>query len=318
MNLLSEQNYNKQFSNSLNDFLELHCQTDTVIYKKWKIFTISATHKTPNHQSIIIIQGRAETSYKYLPLIFELYHADFNVYTFDHLGQGFSSRVGSSFYSYIPNFKDYTESTSVIIDHYKLENFKVIGNSMGCAITIHLINENKIKTQQVALVAPMILWNNINPLLRYTFFLLSKIVNAFNLLLKKEPSPFFGQIKYIKPNFESNNKTHSYQRYNFYHKIYEENPTIPVGGVTFEWIRQIMLNPVKIIKAPQTDLIIFLAENELIVNNTNTISVIENSKNSCHSIKYEIIRGAYHDILNESDSIRNPVIRKIEAFYQHE
>lgn len=316
MRLLSEANYDDKLRATLLEFAKNYCKPHFIQYREWNIHSLACTHSSADSKSILIIQGRAETSAKYLPIIYELFNAGYDIYTFDHLGQGLSSRVGSSSYSYIKDFNDYIESTAKVIEYYKLKDSRIISNSMGCAITLHLVNKGMLSSQKIALVAPMILWNNINSVLKISFLSLAYIIHIFDTILNKEPSAFFGQKKYQKPSFESNRKTHSLARFNFYHRIYEDCPHMPIGGVTFEWIKQVLVNPITEINAHNTSLLVFIAEHDFIVNNQNTTNLIERSKDGCN-IETILVKNAYHDILNESDSVRNPTIEKIGTFFSN-
>lgn len=317
MRLVSENNYNERLRDLLEDFKKDNCQFNQIAYKNWQLHSLVAKHKLSKNPPILIIQGRAETTEKYMPLIYELFNDGFDVYTFDHLGQGFSNRVGSNYYSYIPSFEDYLEPVKTVIDFYNLKNYKVLANSMGGAITIHLLNKEIIAPKQVVLIAPMILWNEVSPFIKKVFLFSAKIVEILDRLLRRQPSNFFGQKKYKKDKFEENKKTHSKNRYEFYHKLYEDNPKLPIGGVTFGWIKAVVKNPITIINAPQTEILVFLAGEEKIVNTPNSQQVINDSIAHCAYIETELIEKGYHDLLYESDELRDPIVQKISSFFHN-
>ena len=74
--------------------------------------------------------------------------------------------------------------------------------------------------------------------------------------------------------------------------------------------------PITEINAHNTSLLVFIAEHDFIVNNQNTTNLIERSKDGCN-IETILVKNAYHDILNESDSVRNPTIEKIGTFFSN-
>lgn len=317
MHLFSETEYDSKLYKELCLFKDKFCVAENISYKHWTIYTLSAVHNTKHQRKkILLIQGRAELTDKYLPLIYELFKEGFDVYTFDHLGQGFSSRVGSPTFTHIEKFSDYTESTLKVIEHYKLHDAFVIANSMGGAIYLKLTEHNSFLPQKAVLIAPMLVIKKLSNPLKIIFSFACDILEFLQRLFKISPLAFFGQNKYQKPTFEKNNKTHSKQRLDFYHDIYSRNPNIAIGGVSFSWVNQILKNPIN--KIAHIPTIFFIAENDRIIDSKAGLKKIEQWQKNYNKIEIYTVKNAYHDILNESDDIRNPVIQLIMEYFTNE
>ena len=89
------------------------------------------------NDSVIIVQGIAETWWKYLPLILELNSRGISVYTFDLPSQGRSGRFNRDHDRiYIRSMSDYTECLKTFVSSLHLESYSVISNSCGGLISL--------------------------------------------------------------------------------------------------------------------------------------------------------------------------------------
>ncbi|MCV5871060.1 alpha/beta fold hydrolase, partial [Escherichia coli] len=60
--------------------------------EKKKIYWCKLTN--PEHKkAVLIVNGRIESSWKYQELFYDLYRQGYDVYSFDHRGQGLSDRL---------------------------------------------------------------------------------------------------------------------------------------------------------------------------------------------------------------------------------
>ena len=76
------------------------------------------------NDSVIIVQGIAETWWKYLPLILELNSRGISVYTFDLPSQGRSGRFNRDHDRiYIRSMSDYTECLKTFVSSLHLESY---------------------------------------------------------------------------------------------------------------------------------------------------------------------------------------------------
>lgn len=311
MTLILESCCSSFFCEQLENFKSKVCVIENIEIDDKFISTIRVIHKDSSRirKNIVLIQGRAETWYKYLPLMYELYNKGYNVFTFDHVGQGASYRYVIQNFSYIENFDDYTYFTKKFLEYFGLTDPIIIANSMGCAIAINLLKADDVKPQKIVLISPMIkIKLNFLP-----FFLvktISRIMNFFRPL-----SPVWGQKEYTKPIFEKNYKTHSLSRFNFYHNIYEKYPNLSIGGVTWKWLFESIKNEINFIDCPNIPFLIFIAQNDVIVDNKAIKSFI---KRSNASIQHYECKNSFHDILNEIDEIRINVINKIIDYIENE
>ncbi len=310
MEFTQEENLNNSYRRILIDFKQNKCKIDHLDYHGSKIAMLSCVQKDKSRKKLLFVQGRAETMDKYLSLFHDLYQNGYDIYTYDHPGQGYSGNEDNKGLSWIKSFYNYVSVLKRVIAFYKLQNFAIIGVSLGGLITTMALKNASITPSHVVLVAPMF---------RITRKKLPKWLAGFicdfgELVGKctgnKRSSPI-GQKKYIRPAFNNNNKTHSERRLNFYHDWYQNSEIFPIGGVTWHWLGEAYRNEPSCIIAKNTKILLIEAQNDTIVNNDDNAEIIKNSNTE---IQIRKIKNAYHDLLNESDNIRNQALEQIIAF----
>lgn len=105
--------------------------------EKKKIYWCKLTN--PEHKkAVLIVNGRIESSWKYQELFYDLYRQGYDVYSFDHRGQGLSDRLLSdSDMGHVYDFTDYIDDMDVVIKQHDLKQYQqcfIIAHSMGGAI----------------------------------------------------------------------------------------------------------------------------------------------------------------------------------------
>ena len=93
----------------------------------------------PEHKkAVLIVNGRIESSWKYQELFYDLYRQGFDVYSFDHRGQGLSDRLLSdSDMGHVYDFTDYIDDMDIVVKKHDLSEYQqcfIIAHSMGGAI----------------------------------------------------------------------------------------------------------------------------------------------------------------------------------------
>lgn len=76
-------------------------------FDKTHIYWCSLKH--PEHQkAVVIVNGRIESAWKYQELCYDLFRQGFDVYTYDHRGQGRSERLTEDRQiGHVHEFQDY-------------------------------------------------------------------------------------------------------------------------------------------------------------------------------------------------------------------
>jgi lysophospholipase len=120
-----------------------------------------------------------------------------------------------------------------------------------------------------------------------------------------------GQASYAEKPFSENELTNSAERYTHFRALYANQAHLQLGGVSFAWLQAALnwtfllpelLNPVPIHIA--------LAEQDSIVDNLATKKWAQQQNN----IGISEFPMAKHELLNEIDSIRHPLMQQLYEF----
>lgn len=201
-----------------------------------KLFYVYHIPKRPRF-ALVLVNGRIESAHKYRELLWELAQNNIAVYTYDHLGQGYSPRLlKNKHIGYVKRFDDYAATLhcfmqQVVNPHNTLPLF-ILAHSMGGAITCNylaLYNPSNIKG--VYLSAPM-LGINTAP---YPAWVAEAIAGLACLVgLGKQYA--IGQQQYQSKPFQDNDLTNCPIRYALFRGLYDQYPELRLGGVSFAWL----------------------------------------------------------------------------------
>jgi lysophospholipase len=281
---------------------------------------------SPASPVIVISPGRCESYLKYKETAFELYLSGYSIFIVDHRGQGLSGRMLTNvFKGYVKNFDDYADDLYQFITKIVAPNSGntlpyLLAHSMGCAITLRMLQLYPNVVQKAALLSPMIAINT-GPLPHFFATGLVNLLENLNQLLSKEPWYFVGQSNYKAKLFRNNPLTHCENRYQAFVDLYQTNNAIQLGGVTIKWLHEafkarkaIFSNLDKI----TTPLTLFQGSEDIVVDN-------KKQNDFCrllHALSPEliaptpiIIEGAHHELLFEIDPLREKTLSQILQFF---
>ncbi len=274
-----------------------------------------------HNKVIVIVNGRIESACKYQELFYDLFHQGYDIYSFDHRGQGLSERlIADPQMGYVEQFDDYVRDMDELITRFPLQNYTqryLLAHSMGGAITTrYLESYPNHPFDAVVLSAPM-LGINMPWQLRPIAFTLTKLLSATYATPHYAP----GYGAYLPKPFATNQLTHSAVRYQWFRELYEQQPQLKLGGPSAHWVWQSLLaikrcfTEMKSIRLP---LLLLQAGQDTIVSNHAQTRFMTQLARTNPQAKIEIIDGARHELLFESDHYRTPVLDKILAFFaQH-
>lgn len=261
--------------------------------------------------AIVISNGRIESYLKYQELLWELNQNHFAVFILDHPGQGLSSRFLADHHKgYIKHFQDYVDCFDAfnhhIVDKHWHGKKYLLAHSMGAAIAQLYLATKQHRFDKAVMSAPMF---GINP--GNTPLWLAKTLLHSMAFLNLKKSYFLQQKPYIAKPFENNSLTQSETRYQVFRKLYQTVPTLQLGGVTVNWLKEALLaikkiktvshhTPTLVLQAGQDDIVCNTAQNE-IVQQTATMSL------KCYP-------QAKHELLFEKDTIRHQMMTDIYQF----
>jgi lysophospholipase len=274
-----------------------------------------------NHACVVIVSGRSEGYLKYQELIFDLNTAGYNSVIIDHRGQGISQRLTENPHKgYVESFNDYVTDLhhlmSEVVPSCTPGSSKpfMLAHSMGGAIAIRYLQQHPEQIARAVLSSPMIAINaGDKPL--WLAKALIKMGDNINQWLSNTPWYFIGQSDYGVTPFEDNALMHSQSRYQRFISLYNENDKLQLGGVTFHWLNESLKVNDDIftnIAALSTPLLMLQAELDSIVDNQAQQKFCQQLNNyhseSCPKGQAKIIKGAFHELLFETDNIRDIAI----------
>ncbi|WP_413113078.1 alpha/beta fold hydrolase [Thaumasiovibrio sp. DFM-14] len=261
---------------------------------------------------VVVLNGRVETCWKYQEICYDLFQQGYDVYTFDHRGQGHSPRLSEKAdLGHIDCFDYFVDDAHTflrtIVKPARYQHSHLLAHSMGGTIATLLLTQHAFTS--AALCAPMY-GIALSPIMK-------RIARPCLQLLdwwKGEPGFAPKQGPYINKPFENNVLTHSETRYRWFRQLYQSHPQLRLGGASRQWVIQATkaAQQCRKIKPPLgTPLLILQADKEAIVDNEIQIQVAKQL-----DAKLTAVANAKHEILFESDPIRTAALNEIFAFFK--
>ncbi|MBB1314116.1 MULTISPECIES: alpha/beta fold hydrolase [Aliivibrio] len=264
-------------------------------------------------QTLVIVNGRNESYWKYKEAILELSQY-FNIYTYDHRGQGESGRITQDHeLGHVDDFHDYVMDLYIFMEKVVRPNLEgecfMLSHSMGGAVTAQYLSKFDHPVTASAATSPM-----------FGVYIPGKAhglkTQTLNLLdvLASKPNYALGQSHFKKVEYDDNVLTHSKIRYQMFVELFESMPNLRLGGPSTHWITESIKAGKKCIAEAhkiKIPMLILQAGDDLVVSNVAQRSFHENS-HLCH---LETIPDSYHDMLIEDDKHRDIVLRKLINFF---
>ncbi|GAA0811651.1 alpha/beta fold hydrolase [Colwellia asteriadis] len=282
---------------------------------------------SPQQKCLIIVNGRNESYLKYQELSYDLTRQGFQVFLFDHRGQGLSERLLKSEYKgYVESFQDYVNDLNGFIDNVVTPHCQskpyLLAHSMGGAIAARFMQDYPEKIQASVLSAPMLGFNTgaaPNVIARG----LIKALNGFNRLVDDTPWYLISQQDYQVAKFADNELTQSKVRFKIFTELQEENPEIQLGGVTLQWLVE-GINAQKAIfsniTALTTPTIVLQAGEDTVIDNASQDYFCQKlhtvHPQSCPTSKPVLIEGARHELFFEKDIYRNETLNTLLDWFE--
>ena len=281
----------------------------------------------PNRGWVFIAPGRVESYLKYQEITLELVAAGYSVAMIDHRGQGHSDRLtGHHQQGHVGRFSDYArdfaEWVQLLQPRIGDAPAYILAHSMGGAITALYLqtyagsDEYPFNPfQKAAFSAPMC-GIQTRPFPFWVAKPLTKALASINAIFaprKQWYAPSTGD--YVTLPFAENELTHSENRYRWFSQMYVDQPIIKVGGPTNQWVaeaiaaaRQVVLHARRI-KIP---VLVLQGSEDVIVAAEPQQQFTKALANSAS--KLVPVAGARHEILMESDAIRERAMKQILQF----
>lgn len=280
-----------------------------------------------NRGWVFLSPGRVESYFKYQEITLELVAAGYSVAMIDHRGQGHSDRLTEHHQQgHVNRFSDYArdfaEWVQLLQPRIGDAPAYILAHSMGCAISALYLqtyagsDEYPFNPfQKAAFSAPMC-GIQTRPFPFWVAKPLTKVLASINGILtphRQWYAPTTGDYETLP--FAENELTHSESRYAWFNQMYTSMPQIKVGGPTNQWVaeaiaaaRQVVVNagridiPVLVLQGSED--VIVAAEPQ-----QQFTTALANGES-----KLIQVAGARHEILMESDAIREQAIKRIFQF----
>jgi len=265
---------------------------------------------------VILCTGYNESYLKYCELIYNLYEFGISVYCFDHRGQGFSGRFPKQEKrGYVDKFSNYINDLSYFFEHVASHQSQLpvflLAHSMGGAITALAVHEKKINPNGIILCAPMFeIMVAPYHFLELPIYALASLFCKVNL----EKKYAVGQTDCIpfRP-FEGNDVTHCLFRYQVWRKHISEIDDLQIGGPTYGWLKESIKASVKarnITNISNIPVLLLQAEADTVVRNSAQDLFLKNNPHC----EFAVLEFAKHEILMETNNIRNKALNLIQNF----
>jgi lysophospholipase len=264
--------------------------------------------------SVIVVNGYTENMDKYAEVAYDFFQLGYSVFLIDHRGQGYSGRLLSEPQkATIDEFDHFVADLHSFIEKIVTKNASgpkfLVAHSFGGAVSARYLEEYPNEFQAAALFAPMF-EINLNGWPEW----LAKFMLAFYSWIGREN-------EYVKPprdpdtiSFEENIVTHSRLRHDAARKVLASEPNLKIFGQTNRWVqkaiqgsRQVLQNAEKAI----TPLLILQAGKDQLVLASGLETYCTKAKNC----RIQLFPDAKHEILQESDSIRDEAFRATIKFF---
>ncbi|MGR5065222.1 alpha/beta fold hydrolase [Photobacterium sp. DNB22_13_2] len=264
---------------------------------------------------VVIVNGRNESVWKYQEVIFEYYSRGFDIYTYDHRGQGASGRIADDpELGHVDMFADYVSDLEIFIDTVvqpaRYSRCFLLAHSMGGAISTLYMEQHPSVFNAAVLNAPMFGMHIPGPLR-----LVAPAVAKLYDLYQSKPNYGLGQRAYYELPFEQNDQSQSQLRYVWAKHLYQIHPELRIGGPSARWIWQAMQAAKHCIQDAnklQTPLLLLQAGNDTIVDNRAQFRFDEVTE----QCQLKVIESARHELLMEKDELRDQVMSETLSFFQ--
>ncbi len=282
------------------------------------LYWVSLT--SPQHtKAILVINGRIESTWKYQELFFDLFQQGYNIYSYDHQGQGLSDRLTSNpELGHVEDFNDYVEDMALLVEQFNFSRYEqsfLLGHSMGGAVIARYLQTHVAPPfHAVVLSAPMF-GVNLAWYMRPIAKCLSGLIDQYSTTPHFAP----GQKAYCSKPFKNNSLTSSNTRYHWFRKLYDAMPELKLGGPSSRWVSQSLTAAQTCIDSASDitlPLLLLQASNDVIVCNRAQEQFIRNLQRV--NPRSEIMRlpESQHELLFERDPIRNLALAKTLDFFQ--
>ncbi|MGC9400856.1 alpha/beta fold hydrolase [Vibrio genomosp. F10 str. 9ZC157] len=312
--------FEQAISSNISQLWQLRTEGYLTTKDRKKLYWCKVTD--PKHtKAIVIVNGRVESAWKYQELFHDLFHQGYDIYSFDHRGQGMSDRlIDDTEMGYIEEFDDYINDMVQLVTSFSLEHYEkryLLAHSMGGAVATRYLQTNPNHPfDAVSLSAPMfgIAMSRLN---RSIALPMTQLMSMMTTSPRYAPD----QKGYYAKPFEVNPLTQSSIRYDWFRQLYEDKPQLKLGGPTHRWVWQGLMATKQCVQQTrriEVPLLLMQASEDVIVDNRDQIRFIKKLAKTNNQCALKIVYGSRHELLFEKDDYRNNALDcTLQFFAQH-
>ncbi len=264
---------------------------------------------------IVVIPGRGETAHKYAEFLYCMYQARIKTGVLFARGQGISDRLlQDPQRCHIDKFSNITADIALLISELGFKDYGMLAFSLGGLIAMDFVyaDINAIKPQKLALIAPFLFpAMKVNP----TVLAIASSILGSLPIIKNAFTPYGKEYK--KVPFAENHHSHCAIRYEAYHDYYAKHPELTIGSPTWGFVKATTLKQKELfsLKA-QLPIPIYVqtAAEDKVVSSAACNKFFKIHQEDLNAPIVSSLSGAYHDVLNEIDEIRNPALNRAIEF----
>lgn len=266
--------------------------------------------------TVCIVQGRAEYIEKYFETVADFQKRGFAVASFDLRGQGGSERLIGTRHGYVEHFDDYWTDLKSIHAQVLLPDcpppFYLVGHSTGGLVGLLAASRDRLMFDRVFLTSPMIGLTGLPFGTKWA----SRIVGLARFLgLGRLPVERGQDREMSESNFEGNPLTSEKRRYMRSVEVLKACPSLKVTAPTLAWSGSALMaireaNADGFPASLKIPVFICAAARDTVVDTRATEALGLRLKVGRHVV----IAGARHELLMETDVIREQVLAAFDAF----
>lgn len=288
-------------------------------FDQTRICYSSFRHPAPRAE-IVLSPGRIEAGQKYQEFCFDLYQAGFTIHLVDHRGQGLSDRNKTDRHlGDVSDFQHYVQDFALWLQQHILPGQQAqlvgIAHSMGSAILCRYLQQHNAHGFSGAVYCSPMFGIQTKPLPPVIAKVLVGWLAKLYSLSGNNNHYFPGQTPYQDKTFAGNQLTHSQVRYQQFRHLYQTQPELQLGGVSARWLQQSLQAIEALQQAPALtlpQLIIQASADPVVDNQMQQLYHLKHQGRSCELVK---IQGALHEIIFESDPLRNQLFTALNRFF---
>jgi lysophospholipase len=313
---IPEAGFEASYPALVQSFYQAHGQTGTLVGEKGRTLSYVKYIHPQAVANIVIVEGFGESYLKYDELAFDLYQQKFSVFIMDHRGQGSSEHLlDDANKGYIDRF-DFLVSDlarfvqSVVPPQSVLPRF-ILAHSLGGAVTSRYLEAYPHEFRAAVLSSPMLSIS-----FGHSEATAIAAVLGLEIVRGREHYAVTPQQNELGAYpFQGNSLTHSEARFNKNISQVVQHPEIFLGGQTLGWVSEAIRGSRKarsggaLVKIP---VLLFQAEQDSIVTPEGQ-NIFCQATPLC---RMEVIKGARHEIFQESDAARDQALREAITFFR--